>query len=544
MILFRLFFSLALMSLSPESTPHRAASSAGSQPPGKASLSSLPASRPSPSSGRGSSGKRTKPASGGDNGLSQAKQAETSYRRWKKRTSLALNVEPEKATKERYEEKSPSVWVYLQAVLGLGVLVGLCFLLSVNRRSIRWKPVLGGLGLQAAFALLVLNPVVGRFFFTVVDRGVRRLLSFAEAGTAFVMQSVEPHLSTHTTSTGHWVVHDLIVGDVSPALKNIAFWVLPTIIFFSALMTLLYHLGVMQWVVRLVARAMQHVLGTSGAETLSCTANVFVGQTEAPLLIKPFVAKMTRSELMAIMTGGFATVAGGVLAVYVAMLRDIPGIAGHLVTASIMAAPGALAVAKIVFPEDGSPVTAGTMKVEVDRPDANSIEAVARGASDGMSLVLNVVAMLVAFVAMVALLNFLLSLVGRPLGVELSLERLLGWLLSPLAWCLGVEWKDAGQLGQLLGKKLVLTELLAYAELQQLRGEIAQRTAIIASYALCGFANVASIGIQIGGIGGIAPSRRADLARLGLRAMFAGAIVSCISATWAGLIYSLNQTLS
>jgi CNT family concentrative nucleoside transporter len=184
------------------------------------------------------------------------------------------------------------------------------------------------------------------------------------------------------------------------------------------------------------------------------------------------------------------------------------------------------------------------MKVEVDRPDANSIEAVARGASDGMSLVLNVVAMLVAFVAMVALLNFLLSLVGRPLGVELSLERLLGWLLSPLAWCLGVEWKDAGQLGQLLGKKLVLTELLAYAELQQLRGEIAQRTAIIASYALCGFANVASIGIQIGGIGGIAPSRRADLARLGLRAMFAGAIVSCISATWAGLIYSLNQTLS
>jgi CNT family concentrative nucleoside transporter len=454
-----------------------------------------------------------------------------------------LNDAP-KAADHRYEEKAPSFWVYLQALLGLIVLVGLCVLLSVNRRGIRWKPVLGGLGLQAAFALIVLNPVVGRFFFTVVDRGVRKLLSFAEAGTAFVLQSVEPHVATHTTSSGHWVVHDIIAGDVSPALKNIAFWVLPTIIFFSALMTVLYHLGVMQWIVRLVARAMQHVLGTSGAETLSCTANVFVGQTEAPLLVKPFVAKMTRSELMAIMTGGFATVAGGVLAVYVAMLRDIPGIAGHLVTASVMAAPGALAVAKIIFPEDGSPVTAGTMKVEVERPDANSIEAVARGATDGMSLVLNVVAMLVAFVAMVALLNFALSLLGRPLGVDLSLERLLGWILSPLAWCLGVEWNDAGQIGQLLGKKLVLTELLAYAELQDLGPRISQRTAIIASYALCGFANIASIGIQIGGIGGIAPSRRADLARLGLRAMFAGAIVSYISTTWAGLIYSLNQTLS
>jgi CNT family concentrative nucleoside transporter len=478
--------------------------------------------------------------------LTEKQKADRHYAQWKKHVETALNQKSAVAKEQKKKKKpqKPSPWVFLQALLGLGVLLGLSVLLSVNRRRIKWKPVLGGFGLQAAFAILVLNPVVGRFFFTVVDRGVRKLLSFAEAGMAFVLNTVEPHLVTHTSGGGQWVVHDLMMGRVSPALKNMAFWVLPTIIFFSALMTLLYHLGVMQWIVRGVAKAMQYVLGTSGAETLSCSANVFVGQTEAPLLVKPFVEKMTKSELTAVMTGGFATVAGGVLAVYVAMLRDIPGIAGHLVTASLMAAPGALAVAKIVYPEDGTPVTAGTLKVEVDRPDANSIEAVARGASEGMTLVLNVVAMLIAFVAMVALLNALLGLLGRPLGIALSLEKLLGWILSPLAWCIGVEWKDAGQIGQLLGKKLVLTELLAYADLQKLQGAISARTSIIASYALCGFANLASIGIQIGGIGGIAPSRRSDLARLGLRAMFAGALVSCFSATWAGLIYSLNLSLS
>jgi CNT family concentrative nucleoside transporter len=461
------------------------------------------------------------------------------YQKWKKDVSTALNKGRATAKPKRFKPDPKGFLVVLQALLGFAVLIGLAVLFSTNRSKIRWRPVAWGLGLQATFAFVVLNPVVGRFFFDVVDKGVRKLLSFAEAGTDFVLQSVEPHQITHVTGQGHWVVHDVVAGHVSPALKNIAFWVLPTIIFFSALMTLLYHLGVMQWIVRGVARAMQYVMRTSGAETLSCTANIFVGQTEAPLLIKPFVEKMTRSELMAVMTGGFATVAGGVLAVYVSMLRDIPGIAGHLVTASVMGAPGALAVAKIMVPETGEPATAGTMKVEVKRPDANSIEATARGASEGMTLVLNVVAMLAAFVAMVALVNGILGAIGDWIGVKLSLEIVGGYLLAPLAWCLGIPWSEATQIGQLLGKKLVLTELLAYVDLQQIQHELSQRTAVVASYALCGFANVASIGIQIGGIGGIAPSRRADLARLGLRAMFAGAIVSCLSATWAGLIYQL-----
>ena len=465
------------------------------------------------------------------------------YKKWKDDVRTTLE---NKETKKKSGPKAirKGVLHIFQGFLGFFVLIGLSLLLSVNRKGIRWRAVAGGLGLQGFFALLVLNPVVGRFFFTVVDKGVRKLLSFAEAGTAFVMSSVEPHQSTHVGPSGHWVVHDLMSGQVNPAVKTLAFWVLPTIIFFSALMTVLYHLGVMQWIVKGVAKVVQYILGTSGAETLSCTANVFLGQTEAPLLVKPFVEKMTKSELMAVMTGGFATVAGGVLAVYVSMLRDIPGIAGHLVTASLMAAPGALAVAKIIYPEDGTPVTSGEVKVEVDRPDANAIEALARGSSEGITLVMNVVAMLVGFVAMMALLNFFLHLLGRPFGVALSLERILGWVLSPLAWCLGVSWSDAPTLGNLLGKKLVLTELLAYAELQTVQNEITAKTSIIASYALCGFANVASIGIQIGGIGGIAPSRRGDLARLGLRAMAAGAIVSCLSATWAGILFSINSTLT
>ncbi len=466
--------------------------------------------------------------------------SEERYSQWKEDVRISL----EKSTKPKFGEPraiDTGFLNILQSLLGFVVLLGLCVLLSVNRRAIKWRAVAGGLGLQALFAVLVLNPVVGERFFSVVDTGVRKLLSFAEAGTAFVMSSVEPHQATFVDTSGQWVIHDLMTGKVSPAVKNLAFWVLPTIIFFSALMTVLYHLGVMQWIVKGVAKAVQSVLGTSGAETLSCTANVFVGQTEAPLLIKPFVKDMTQSELMAVMTGGFATVAGGVLAVYVSMLRDIPGIAGHLVTASLMAAPGALAVAKIIFPEDGSPVTAGTVKVEIEKPDANSIEALARGASEGITLVLNVVAMLIAFVAMVALFNFILHLMGRPFGIDLSLERILGWILSPLSWCLGVSWADAPKLGQLLGKKLVLTELLAYAELQTIQASIDVRTSIIASYALCGFANLASIGIQIGGIGGIAPSRRGDLAKLGLRAMAAGAIVSCISATWAGILFTFSS---
>jgi CNT family concentrative nucleoside transporter len=456
------------------------------------------------------------------------------------RRARAIALAAESAQPKKTFRPSPKGYlVVLQALLGVALLIGLGWIFSVDRRAIRWRPVIWGLALQVAFAFIVLNPVVGDFFFHVVDRGVRQLLVFAEAGTTFVLQGVEPHTATHVDPQGHWVVDDVIAGRVSPALKTIAFWVLPTIIFFSSLMTLLYHLGIMQFVVRGIAAMMRYMLGTSGAETLSCAANVFLGQTEAPLLVKPFVKDCTQSELMAIMVGGFATVAGGVLALYVAVLRDIPGIAGHLVAASFMGAPGALALSKLMYPETGAPRTAGGAPVVVERPDANSIEAVARGATEGMMLLLNVVAMLIAFVAMVYLANSLLGLLGGVLGVTLTLERILGWILSPLAWTMGVPWEDAMLFGELLGKKLVLTELLAYLDLQRMGTSMSERSAVMATYALCGFANLASIGIQIGGIGSIAPNRRGDLARLGLRAMFAGAMVSCLSATWAGMIYQL-----
>jgi len=421
----------------------------------------------------------------------------------------------------------------LRGFLGYGVILLIAWLLSNNRKEIRWRTVAWGLGLQAVFALIVLNPVVSDFFFRTVDRGVKALLGFAEAGMDFVFSATVPHQVSYINNQGTMTT-EIIVGHISPVLKSFAFWILPTVIFFSSLITLLYHLGIMQWVVKGIARAMVHIMKTSGAETLSCTANIFVGQTEAPLLVKPFVDRMTRSELMAVMTGGFATVAGGVLAIYVMMLQGIPGVAGHLVTASIMAAPCALAVAKLMFPETETPVTAGTLQVEVERPDSNAIEAAARGASEGMTLVLNIAAMLVAFVALMAMLNALLALFGT------SVQQILGWILSPLAWTMGVPWDDATRVGQLLGEKLVLTELIAYKHLQEIlsgtHAVLSERSAVIASYALCGFANVASIGIQIGGIGGMAPQRRGELAQLGLRSMFAGALVSCLSGTIAGIL--------
>ena len=423
--------------------------------------------------------------------------------------------------------------VRLRGLLGYGLILLIAYLLSKHRDRIQWRAVAWGLGLQAVFALIVLNPVVGRFFFDVVDVGVRRLLGFAETGMDFVFQSTVPHQVSYINSEGR-LVTEIFVGHISPVLKSFAFWILPTVIFFSSLITLLYHLGVMQWVVKGIARAMVYMMKTSGAETLSCTANIFVGQTEAPLLVKPFVEKMTTSELMAVMTGGFATVAGGVLAIYVSMLQGIQGIAGHLVTASIMAAPCALAISKLMYPETETPVTGGTLRVEVERPDSNAIEAAARGASEGMSLVLNIAAMLIAFVALMAMVNALLGLFGT------SVQQILGWILSPLAWSMGVPWDEATRVGQLLGEKLVLTELIAYLDLKAIvsggQAVLSERTAVIASYALCGFANVASIGIQIGGIGGMAPSRRGELARLGIRSMFAGAMVSCISGTIAGIV--------
>ena len=401
----------------------------------------------------------------------------------------------------------------LTGLLGIVVLLGIAYAMSNNRGAISKRIVLWGLGLQLLFALFILKTPMGQPFFSAVDIVIRKLLSFSDAGSDFLFKSFG-------------------AGTVEAPLMNFAFRIIPTIIFFSSLMAVLYHLGIMQWIIRWIARGMQKTMGTSGSETLSVSANIFVGQTESPLMVRPFIQGMTKSELMAVMTGGFATVAGGVMAIYVKMLSDMPGIAGHLMAASIMSAPAALVMAKIIFPETDKSETAGDIRIEVEKEDDNSMEALARGATAGLKLAANVGAMLIAFVAFIAMVNGILGL------IDLTLQQILGWLFQPLAWAMGAPWAEANILGQLMGEKIVLTELIAYSDLSELRAAdaISDRTAIIASYALCGFANFASIGIQLGGIGGMAPDRRKDLAKLAMKAMIAGALASWLTATLAGIL--------
>ncbi len=436
------------------------------------------------------------------------------------------------------------------SLLGIGVFIGLAWLLSANRKAVMWRPVAWGVGLQLLFAAVVLAPALQEVFFVVVDTGVKKLLSFAEAGADFVFQSVEPHQLA--VGFGEGAPVETFVGRISPPVKTFAFWILPSIVFFSSLMSILYHLGIMQVCVRGVAWVMQRTMGTSGSESLSAAANIFVGQTEAPLVVKPFIAGMTRSELHAVMTGGFATVAGGVMAAYVAFLRDIPGIAGHLVTASILSAPAALAISKVLYPETEASQTAGELKIHVPKTARNVVEAAANGASEGMKLAINVAAMLIAFVGLVAMVDWLLTLaplyecsagwtLGYPDGCSpLSLSKILEWVFFPIAWAMGVPFEEAGVVGRLLGEKIVLTEFIAYINLGAILGAeeavLSERSAIIASYALCGFANFASIGIQLGGIGGIAPERMGDLAECGLRAMFGGFLAACMTGTVAGVL--------
>ncbi len=398
-------------------------------------------------------------------------------------------------------------------IIGILVLLGIAFAMSNNRRRLNWRLIFWGLSLQLLFALFILKTPIGQPFFGAVDLVIKKLLSFSDAGSDFLFKSFG-------------------TGVVEAPLMNFAFRVLPTIIFFSSLMAILYYLGIMQVIVKFIAKIMEKTLKTSGAETLSVSANIFVGQTEAPLMIRPFVKGLTQSEIMAIMVGGFATVAGGVMAIYVKILSDVPGIAGHLMAASIMSAPAALVVAKIIYPETEIAATADDDTVHVEKIDDNAMEALARGATSGLQLAGNVAAMLIAFVALIAMVNALLGFVG------VTLQEVLGLIFKPLAWTMGIPWEEAGIMGTLMGEKLVLTELIAYADLSELRntGGISDRTAIIASYALCGFANFASIGIQIGGLGGIAPSRRKDFAKLALKAMFGGAIASWLTATIAGIL--------
>jgi CNT family concentrative nucleoside transporter len=402
----------------------------------------------------------------------------------------------------------------LLGILGLFTLLSIALLLSENRSAINIKTVLYGLIFQLIFALFILKTPFGAPIFSFLDKSINILIGFSSSGSDFLFKSYIDGVGFH------------------PGLINFAFSTLPTIIFFSSLVAVLYHFGILQAIIKFIARRMQLTLGTSGSETLSVAGNIFLGQTESPLMVRPFVSKMTKSELMAVMTGGFATVSGGVLAIYVSWLTDIQGIAGHLLAASVMSAPAALVVAKIIYPETDKSQTMGDVNVKIEQTNINAMEALSNGATDGLKLAANIAAMLIAFISFVAMVNYFLSFGGT------SMEEIFGIIFRPLAWTMGVPWNEAQLVGMLMGKKIVLTELVAYGDLQNLirDGMISERSAIISTYALCGFSNFASIGIQLGGIGAMAPERKKDLAKLVTKAMFGGAIASWLTATIAGLL--------
>ena len=399
-------------------------------------------------------------------------------------------------------------------ILGIIVLLGIAFILSNNRNNINYRIVFWGMGLQIVFALFILKTPIGKPLFGFFDKVISKLISFSDAGGDFLFRSFISDVGFHV------------------ALVNFAFRALPTIIFFSSLMAVLYHFGIIQFIIKWIAKAMQKTMGTSGSETLSISANIFVGQTEAPLMVRPFISTMTKSELMAVMVGGFATVAGGILAIYVQWLTDIPGIAGHLLAASVMSAPASLVVAKIIYPELESSKTQGDLNINIEKANSNAMEALASGATDGLKLAANVAGMLIAFISIIAMFNYLLSFANT------SIDQILGLLFQPLAWTMGIPWEDSAIVGTLMGKKIAFTELIAFGDLKNIiaTGQISDRSALIASYALCGFANFGSIGIQLGGIGGMAPERKKDLSKLVTKAMIGGAIASWLTATIAGLI--------
>ena len=398
-------------------------------------------------------------------------------------------------------------------ILGIGILLGIAYLLSENKKKINSKTVLWGLGLQIFFALVILKTPIGRPLFSFFDTAITKLISFADTGSEFLFGSQVDGVGFH------------------PAFESVAFRLLPTIIFFSALISVLYHYQIIQTIIKLFAHIMQKTMVTSGPETLSVSANIFVGQTEAPLMIRPYINTMTRSELAAVMIGGFATAAGGVLAIYAKWLDTIPGIAGHLMSASVMSAPAALVVAKIMFPETNYSSNE-EVNLNEENPSANAMDALGNGTIVGLRLAVNVGAMLISFISIIALLNYFLGLFG------FSIETILGSIFKPLAWSMGIPWSESSAVGSLMGKKIVFTEFVAFADLKSLIDSelISERAAIIASYALCGFANFGSIGIQLGGIGGIAPKRRKEIAQLIFKAMIGGAIASWLTATLAGIL--------
>ena len=392
-------------------------------------------------------------------------------------------------------------------LLGIIAILVLCYLLSSHKKAIQLRVVLWGLGLQFAFAFLVLKTGFGRVF-DAASKGVNALLHYSEAGSSFVFGNV--------------------LGSNAQFGVVFAFQVLPIVIFIASFFSILYYLGVMQWLVKFMAIVMQRVMGASGAEATNVAASIFMGQTEAPLTIKPFLAGLTESELFTVMVSGMAHVSGAVMGAYVLMAHVD---AKHLLTAVIMTAPATIMLSKILKPEVDQPATAGDVKVTVEKPGVNIIDAAARGAGDGLQLALNIGAMIIAFLSLIAMVNGILGAI-----FHISLQEIFGKLFAPVAWLLGVRFEDCATIGSLLGTRLVLNEFIAFQALGPLEKTMDPRSFVIATYALCGFANLSSIAIQIGGIGALAPSRKSDLARLGLKAVLAGTLANFMTACIAGML--------
>ena len=408
----------------------------------------------------------------------------------------------------------------LQPLVGLLLIGAIAVAWSSNRRAINPRTVAWGFGLQFLFAIIVLKTEVGQRTFQVLGERIRQLLEFSTVGASLVFGPLGDRA----------VWGDIVTRVLGPAGAQysviFAFQILPTIIFIAALFAILYYFGIMQLVVRAFAVVMNRVMGASGAESMNVAASIFMGQTEAPLTIRPYLPRMTESELMTVMTAGMAHISGGIMAAYVAFGIE----PRHLLTAVIMTAPGTLMLAKMFVPETEIPETRGTVKLAVERTDVNVIDAAGRGTSEGLQLAINVGAMLISFMALVAMTNALLGLAG------LSLQQIFGWVFAPIAWSLGVPWRDAATVGNLLGTRMVLNEFLAFAALGEIKDTLDPRSVTIATFALCGFANFSSIGIQIGGIGALVPTRRHDLARLGIRAMVAGTLANFVSACIAAIL--------
>ncbi len=403
----------------------------------------------------------------------------------------------------------------LTGILGLLTMLGLAYAMSTNRRAIKPKTVAWGLGLQLAFAFFVLRFEAGRRLFEFLGKIVNGLLGFSFAGSEFVFGELGKKLSSY----GFYF----------------AFQVLPTIIFIAAFFALLYHLGIMQMIIKIAAWIMTRVMGASGAESLNVAASIFMGQTEAPLTIRPFLDKLTKSELMTVMTSGMAHVSGGIMAAYIAFGIEPK----HLLTAVIMTAPGTLLMAKMLVPETEQPLTAGRVEMPEMEKDANALGAIARGTSDGLSLAINVAAMLISFLALLALVNYCFGWAhGWMHWFPSSLQQVFGWVFSPIAFVIGIPWHDCASVGNLLGTRMVVNELVAFHDLGAMRGALDPRSFTIATFALCGFANFSSIGIQIGGIGALAPGQRGQLARFGIRAMLAGTMANLMSASIVGMLYT------